>query len=108
MARLGGAGGEPHRVAELAVAHDFAKKRWGASQLTTQLANDPRSALVDVDALSHEGGPLAIHATVAIGGEVADAALQQKALQLLHIAWGSGHVGRFAVSSTPPPGVDLH
>jgi len=90
-AQLCGARGETNGVTELAVAHSLAGERCGAAQLAAQLAHDPLLALVDMYALAHERGALAVVAAMTIGRERSDATPQQEALKLLDICMGNGH-----------------
>src|SRR6478609_10867239 len=97
------AGGEAHGVAELAVTYHLARERRVPAQPAAQLAHDPDVALVDVDALAHERGALAVQAAMTVGGQRADTAPQQEALELPDVAMrGGGHEGTFATAGRPP------
>ena len=102
--RSGRARGEPHGVAQLAVAHDLAQQRRAATQLAAQLAHDSGGALVDVHALANQGRAIAIYAAMTVGRERAHAALQEVALELLDIVVRRSHARRFAVSGPAPAG----
>jgi hypothetical protein len=94
--KLGGASGEAHGVAELAVTHELAREGGLTPHGAAELAHDPRVALVEVDALAHEWSALAVCAAVAVGRERSYAAPQEEALELLYIAIGGDHARTFA------------
>src|ERR1700735_475631 len=111
----GRARGEPHGVAQLAVAHDLAEQGRGATKLAAELAHDPRRALIDVYALAHQGRAIAIYAAMTVGRERTYATLQEVALQLLDVLVRRSHATRFAVlgaapakDQAPPLDQDLH
>lgn len=78
-------------MAELAVAHDLRRERGVAPQLAAELADDARLALIEVDALTDERCAATVLTVVAVGGQRADTAAQQMALELLDVGDLRGH-----------------
>jgi hypothetical protein len=70
----------------LAVTHDLAGDGRLAPQRATELADEPATAtVVDVDVLAGQRCAATVGAAIAVGLERADAAAQEKALELLYV-----------------------
>ncbi len=91
----GGARGQAHRMAKLAVADDLALKRRPTTHLAAQLADNATCLRVHVYALAHEWRAIAVDAAVAISSQRADTAAQEEALELLYVDMGRVHARYF-------------
>jgi hypothetical protein len=105
-AASGGARGETHGVPVLGVADELGGSGVLAAQGPAELADDAAVALEEVHALADERCATAVAAAMAIGRESADAAAQERALELLDVGDRRGHVAcgfrRVPPTSSPP------
>jgi hypothetical protein len=72
----------------LAVAHDLAGDGRLTPQRAAQLADEPTTAtVVEMDVLARQRRAATVGTAIAIGLERADAAAQEKALELLYVGY---------------------
>src|SRR6478735_6859143 len=101
---LARAGGQPDRLAVLAVTYELARDRRVVAQHPTQLADHAAAAaVIEVHVLARQGRAPAVGAALAGGLERADAATQEVSLELLDVGHRCGHRHRFS----PPAGALL-
>ncbi len=100
----GGARGQAHRETVLTVPDDLAGDRCLAAQRTAELADHPLAASAQqVDLLADQRRAAAVRAAAPVGLQRADAAAQQKPLQLLDMTVCERHrVSAFAVPAAAP------
>src|SRR5580704_6899243 len=101
----GGAGGQPHGVAVLAVPDDLARDRCLAAHRAAQLAEDPVLAPgVEMNQLAGQRRASAVRAAVPVGLEGAQPAPQQTSLKLLYVVYERCHdPSDFATPCPAPP-----